>query len=149
MKQIFICVSACALIGSLSGCQSLNQDLQQVHQGLSTLTGQQGEQVATTKNSPKAISNKWHVSDQDAMAWLSHDNILWNNHGKLKGINWYTFWSQQIHAKTALAEKAYQYCHESPWSSQKVGGNCQTYFQAYSMTNSQESISWGDQRFPS
>ena len=139
------CLSLSAL---LVGCQSLNTDLGSVNTGLSHLTG---DNVSSASSAPPAssqptgtahISNSWHVTDAQAMAWLSHDQITWNDNGKLNNVNWYTFWSQQIHYKTALGTQGYKYCHTNAWDT-PAGANCQTYFQAYSMTTAQENQVWG------
>lgn len=79
------------------------------------------------------------MSDTEALAWLGHSQATWNDNGKLKGVNWYDFWKKQIQAKTILGKNGYRACHNNP----KSGGNCQTYWQAYSMSKSEESRYWG------
>lgn len=127
----------------LSSCQAVNQSLQEVNNGLSKITrGSVARNSSPSSSSTKEIKNKWNVNKTEAMAWLSQNEPTWNDHGKLKKVNWYTFWSQQIHYQTALASKAHQYCHKDSWDTQETGANCQTYFQAYTMTKSEESHAW-------
>ena len=137
--SLITCLSLGAL---LSGCQSLNTDLGSVNTGLSHLTGDNVPSTSSPSTETTHISNIWHVTDAEALAWLSHDQITWNDNGKLKNVNWYTFWSQQIHYKTVLGTQGYQYCHKNAWDT-PAGANCQTYFQAYSMTNAEESQALG------
>lgn len=137
-------IGAVSVVALLAGCQAINSDLDQINGGLSKLTGQ-GTATASSAStsSKKQIKNAWNVSNSEAMAWLGQNESTWNDNGKLSGVNWYDFWSQQIHYKTDLAKQAYQYCHKNAWETPKPGANCQTYFQAYSMTNSEESRSFG------
>ena len=121
----------------LAGCQNMGDDLGKINNGLSTLTGK-GIQ------SGGHISNQWNVSDTDAMAWLSHNNITWSNDGKLKGVNWYTFWAQQIYSNTSLANQAHQYCSKNSWETPTPGANCKTFFEASEMNASQKTVSMED-----
>ncbi len=88
----------------------------------------------------KSITNRWHVSDAQAIAWLQHDQRTWSDKGKLVGVNWYVFWKEQLGAGTTLAKEAYSACHNNP----SHGSNCQVYWQAYSMSNSEASRYWGN-----
>ncbi|PIR10228.1 MAG: hypothetical protein COV52_09725 [Gammaproteobacteria bacterium CG11_big_fil_rev_8_21_14_0_20_46_22] len=124
----------------LCGCQQLNTDLGKINNGLSNISGQKPTApVSTATGSKKSIKNAWNVSDSEALAWLGQSQPTWDDNGKLKGVNWYDFWKQQIKAKTTLAKNAYRACHNNPTS----GENCQTYWQAYSMSKSEESRYWG------
>lgn len=145
MAKTISLIGAVSVAALLAGCQAINSDLDQINGGLSQLTGQ-GTPVKTSSPSPsikKQIKNTWNVSNSQAMAWLAQNNPTWNDNGKLTGVNWYDFWLQQIHYKTDLAKQAFQYCHKNAWEIPKPGANCQTYFQAYSMTNSEEGRSFG------
>lgn len=131
-----------AAIALLCGCQQMSTDLGKINDGLSTISGQKtavAQKSKTTASSKKSIKNAWHVSDSQAIAWLKQNQSTWNDHGKLKAVNWYDFWKAQIQAKTTLSKNAYQTCHNNPVS----GANCQTYWQAYSMSKSEESRYWG------
>jgi hypothetical protein len=90
-----------------------------------------------------SIKNKWAVTDSEAMAWLQHDNTTWDDNGKLKGVNWFDFWSEQVHANTKLSQDAYKYCHTDTWSQRRVGNNCGRFWQAYSMTKSDQGFNEG------
>ena len=131
-----------AAIALLCGCQQMGTELGKINDGLSTISGQKpavAQKSKTTASSKKSIKNAWHVSDSQAIAWLKQNQSSWDDHGKLKSVNWYDFWKAQIQAKTTLSKNAYQTCHNNPVS----GANCQTYWQAYSMSKSEESRYWG------
>jgi hypothetical protein len=128
----------------LCGCQPLNNELSEINNGLTNLNNSSSASVSSKITSDKkSIKNPWNVSNAQAMNWLSQNSTSWNDHGKLKAVNWYEFWSQQIHANTALAKQAHAYCHQNAWSTQKPGANCATFLQAYSMTKSDESLQLG------
>lgn len=89
-------------------------------------------QVSQTKFAGGMISNKWNVTSDQALAWLEHNKMTWNDNGKLGNVSWFDFWSSEIKAKTALSNKAYVYCHVSGAETRKIGDNCETYWYAYS-----------------
>lgn len=134
---IILCGVASVL---LVGCDAMNSDMTQLNNSLSALSGQGASAHLTTS---KPIANAWHVSNSQAMQWLAQNNATFADHGDVRSVDWYKFWSQQIHYKTPLAQQAYQYCHVNAWDNRTVGMNCQTYWQAYSMTKSEESRVWG------
>jgi len=137
-------IGVVSVLTLLVGCQQLKTDLGKINQGLSHVSGQKTTSTSSTSvstSSKKVIQNAWNVSDGEALAWLEQSQPTWNDHGKLKGVNWYAFWKQQIEATTALAKSAYRACHHNPTR----GANCQTYWQAYSMSPS-EGIVWGKKR---
>lgn len=134
-----------ATIALLCGCQQMSAEFGKINAGLSPMGGQKTavtQKNNTTVPSKKSIKNAWHVCDRQAIAWLKQNQLTWNDHGKLNGVNWYHFWKAQIQANTTLSKTAYQICHNNPVS----GANCQTYWQAYSMSKSEESRYWGSKR---
>jgi len=138
LKQVIGLTSAALL---MSGCSQLNSELGTINEGLSQVSGVSATPVVAQRSTGKPIQTAWHVTDGQALRWLSHDQTIWDDGGKLKQVNWYTFWKQQIDAKTSLASAGYKACHNNPNS----GANCQSYLQAYSMSKSQESQYWGNQ----
>ena len=122
----------------LSGCQAMNDDLGQLNSGLSNLTSPTGSSANIFSPHTTQIKNDWNISDEEAMAWLAQNDSTWNDNGKIsKTVNWYSFWSQQVHYQTALGDKAHQYCNQSSWE-MKPGDNCQTYWNAYNSTKAEE-----------
>ena len=142
MKSAVSSISVLSMVALLCGCQQLTTSLGEINTGLSDVSGQQPAPTApadTALSAKRQINNAWHVSDPEALAWLGHSQLTWDDHGKLTGVNWYDFWKQHIKAKTVLAKNAYRLCHDHA----KRGANCQTYWQAYSMSKSEESRYWG------
>lgn len=136
-------ISVVSVFALLCGCQQLNTDLGKINSGLSNISGQKTApqtQASSKVLSKKHIKNAWNVSDSEALAWLRHSKPTWDDNGKLKGVNWYTFWKQQIQAKTLLGKNGYRACYRDP----TYGANCIRYWQAYSMSKSIESRYWGE-----
>ena len=142
MNKTIGVIGIVSVLASLCGCQQLNTGLGKINSSLSNISGQKNAPQTpgpSTDLSKKHIKNAWSVSDSEALAWLAHSQPTWDDNGKLKGVNWYDFWKQQIKAKTLLAKNAYRACHNNLTS----GANCKTYWQAYSMSKSIESRYWG------
>ena len=133
MKVKTVIGSALLILGA--GCQSLNQDLAQINTGLARVRGVSPPPTSAT------IKTRWRVSHVQAVAWLRHDTLTWDDNGRLHGVNWYDFWKQQCQAKTSLAREGERLCKND----HIAGGNCQTYWQAYSMSKANESHYWGKQ----
>ncbi len=141
MFKLFSSVSAVSVIVILTGCQQVTSGLHGINQGLSQITGDKIVSSQPLQNQyKKRINNNWHVTDSQALAWLKHNNPTWNNGGQLMGVNWYDFWKQQLHYHTLLSKAGLKLCHNSSIA----GGNCQTFFQAKAMVNSEESRYWGN-----
>lgn len=146
LKIFSFIVPAIAAI-ALTGCQQLNSGLAKINHELGSINGTAPNSSSSLQSAsgPSVAKTQWSVTHEQAMAWLAHDEPTWDDNGALKGVNWFKFWSAQVHEKSSLAQDAYQYCHEDTWSQRKVGSNCEGFWQAYSMTKSDESIKEGNE----
>lgn len=137
----------------LTGCQNITKNIDSLNQSLSKISGVPVQTAkpqsnrnntvnkkAKKKPKPKHIKNSWGVSDKQAYEWLHHKDDSYSPSLKAKHVSWFRFWSQQIHAKTTLAQQAKQYCDVNSWSSYEPADNCEVYMMALSSTSSEESI---------
>ena len=120
------------------GCQSVTSGLEKINGALHSSSNQLATLNGKAGPGRNAIKNRWSVSDGQAMAWLKHDDSLWDNHGTLKGVDWYKFWAQQAHAKTPLYQRADKYCGTPVWAEQSPGHNCAVLFRAAGIVSSTE-----------
>ncbi len=152
-----LCLSVGLLPLLLTGCQNLTKNIDSLNQSLSKISGVPVQTAkpqsnhnstankktkAKSKPKPKSkhIKNSWGVSDKQAYVWLHHKDDSYSPSLKAKHVSWFRFWSQQIHARTTLAQQADQYCDVNSWSSYEPADNCEVYMSALSSTSSQESI---------
>jgi hypothetical protein len=149
MKRIIIFMICTVFTVLLGGCQDLNNKLDEVNNSLATLNNPSlaskptaSKKTTATTDKPK-IKNQWGVADKNALSWLAQNKPTWNNNNKLGNVNWFKFWSEQIHTKTGLAQTAHNYCNSNSWDNKKPGDNCQIFWQAYSATKAQENIDYG------
>ena len=146
IKRYLPILSVVGIGFNLAGCQSLNNGLSSTNQSLSKISDVPVRQSNTSSNTKTShIKNVWGVSDTSALAWLQHNDVDSNDHGKLSHVDWFKFWSQQVHAGTSLAKQAYHYCMRNSWSTNTPGKNCEYFDDAYNSTMAQTSMQWGDQ----
>ncbi len=150
-----LCLSLGLLPMLLTGCQGLTKNIDSLNQSLSKISGVPVQTAkpqsnrnntankklkAKSKPKPKHIKNSWGVSDKQAYVWLHHKDDSYSPSLEAKHVSWFRFWSQQIHAKTTLAQQAKQYCDVNSWSSYEPAKNCEVYMMALSSTSADESI---------
>ena len=138
MLKIFKVLLGTTMVITLTSCQSVTSGLEKINGALHSSSNQLATLNGKAGPGGSAINNRWSVSDAQAMAWLKHDDSLWDNHGTLKGVDWYKFWAQQIHAKTPLYQRADKYCATPVWADRDVGNNCGVFARASQLTLSTE-----------